>query len=167
MGKLAIKEWGPAAWNFMHAVTFTMPDRPSELQKKEYLDFFLSIPNVLPCPSCRVHLGALYKKMPPNVNSRKECIQWLIDAHNDVNVRTGKPEKNITQVTADFLGSTGNGSSNNNKDKKYGYFWTWAILLVILVIGIVIKLNVIVLTIIATGGVLLCVYISGFPQLSH
>ena len=45
--------WGPAMWRAMHSVTFGYPKNPTDEQKQEYKQFFISFGKVMPCRYCR------------------------------------------------------------------------------------------------------------------
>lgn len=83
--------WGPAGWHFMHTVTMTYPEVPSDQDKERYRIFFESIASVLPCPACRRHYLENLKKLPIRLDSRADLFKWLIDIHNEVNKKNKKP----------------------------------------------------------------------------
>lgn len=85
--------WGPAAWKFMHTVTFNFPDRPTELDKRKTVYFFQALANVLPCEVCQGHFRKELEKNPiaAHLGSRDALSRWLVDLHNEVNKRLGKP----------------------------------------------------------------------------
>lgn len=82
--------WGPAGWTFLHSVTFKYPENPSDLEKQKYYNFFNSLKNVLPCPTCQEHYRDNFEKIPIRLENREELIEWLIDLHNEVNRMNGK-----------------------------------------------------------------------------
>jgi hypothetical protein len=89
---LDVRIWGPEAWNFMHAVTFAYPiHSPSDQEKKNISLFFEHVGNNLPCDKCRHHFGVMLKNSPIDTRNRETVSKWLVDRHNDVNVRLGKP----------------------------------------------------------------------------
>lgn len=92
--------WGPKAWCFLHAVTFSYPDNPSMMERQGIIDFFNSMPYVLPCSKCRAHFGEMLKARPVEANSenRDQLAQWLVDIHNEVNRSTGKPPVAFSDV---------------------------------------------------------------------
>ena len=45
--------WGPSLWHSLHTISFNYPVKPTDKQKKEYLQFFKSLKDVLPCKYCR------------------------------------------------------------------------------------------------------------------
>lgn len=119
MSDIAISKWGPNAWGFLHAISYTMPVLPTEEEKRDYETFFSALPGVLPCPVCRTHLRQHYKTHPPDCSSREKCKTWLINLHNTVNKSLGRP--NFSRVAADrkYLGTgrpelSANGSSSSH-----------------------------------------------------
>lgn len=87
---LITKIWGPPGWTFLHAITAGYPLNPSNENKKDFLEFFTNVGNVLPCRFCRES----YKKFIENgktkltydcLESRNTFVQWFIDIHDAVN----------------------------------------------------------------------------------
>lgn len=95
-----ITTWGPHGWGFFHAVTFAYPQNPDTLTKQQYAQFFDSIGNVLPCGICRQHFADMLKKYPIDLTSRDTLTRWLVDRHNQVNQRLGKPIMSYDQAVA-------------------------------------------------------------------
>ena len=87
------KVWGPGAWLFLHSITLNYPENPTDNDKMFHKNFFLNLQNVLPCPSCAQHYSMNLKKFPidPALESRELLVKWLIDIHNDVNIKNNKP----------------------------------------------------------------------------
>jgi len=86
--------WGKCAWNFLHLVSLSYPENPTEEDKKHYYDFFYSLQYILPCEKCQVNLRNHLKKTPLSdeiLSSRTTLVRWLVDLHNMVNYYTGKP----------------------------------------------------------------------------
>lgn len=92
--------WGPHAWEFLHAVSFSYPQNPTRKDKADILTFFKSLRSVLPCEQCRIHFPKLLDKYPleEHIESRDELTHWLVNAHNDVNRRLGKQEMTYNTV---------------------------------------------------------------------
>jgi len=84
--------WGPPAWIFLHSITMTYPERPGELEKQFYKNFFKNLGNVLPCAKCKEHYNQHLRDLPldQHLNSRRELVEWLITLHNKVNVSLEK-----------------------------------------------------------------------------
>jgi hypothetical protein len=94
------KIWGPGAWTFLHSITMTYPERPGELEKQFYKNFFKNLGNVLPCPKCKEHYNQHLKDLPldDHLSSRREIVEWLISLHNKVNLSLGKTTLDYDQV---------------------------------------------------------------------
>ena len=83
--------WGPPAWTFLHTITFNYPHNPSDQDKQNYFTFFDSLKHVLPCDKCKKHYKDNSRDLKDNLNSRDDLVKWLIDIHNDVNIKNNKP----------------------------------------------------------------------------
>lgn len=84
--------WGPPGWVFLHCVSLTYPRIPTAADKKKYHRFFDSLGDVLPCKLCRAEYKKWTQKNPvaPHLVSRKALSLWLIDLHNNVNLKKNK-----------------------------------------------------------------------------
>jgi hypothetical protein len=87
---LITKIWGGPGWIFNHSVTFGYPIEPSNEQKKEYKEYFISLGNVLPCRYCRES----YKKFITTgetaltnevLTNRESLTKWFYRVHEAVN----------------------------------------------------------------------------------
>jgi len=89
------KYWANRNWYWFHIITFTIPDEfdsnPNKLIKKYYYDLFALMINLIPCNKCLNNFKKYIISHPINLNSKKDIIQWFIDAHNDVNKSLNKP----------------------------------------------------------------------------
>jgi len=92
--------WGPPAWTFLHTVTYNYPENPTEDDKRNFYNFFMSLQHVLPCEKCKEHYKQNIQKYDLNnsLGSRQELVKWLIDLHNDVNRDNGKPVWSYSDV---------------------------------------------------------------------
>mgnify|MGYP000285764461 FL=1 len=84
--------WGPGAWLFLHSITMTYPEKPGEMEKQFYKNFFANLGNVLPCPTCKEHYNQNLADSPieGHLNSRRSLVEWLVEVHNKVNIKNGK-----------------------------------------------------------------------------
>jgi len=94
------KIWGPGTWTLFHCMSATYPKDPSDADKRVYARFFLDMSKVLPCAHCREHSRDFLKKNPiRNVLSNRSSFQlWVIDFHNSVNEKLGKPTVSCGQA---------------------------------------------------------------------
>ena len=85
--------WGPSMWHFMHTMSFNYPVSPTQEQKKDYMDFILSLRNVLPCKYCRMNLTNNLATRPLkmcHMESRDTFSRFVYDLHETVNKMLGK-----------------------------------------------------------------------------
>ena len=87
------KIWGPAAWHFLHTMSFNYPVNPTKEQKIQYRNFVLNLRNVLPCKYCRINLANNLKKKPLqmcHMKSRETFSRYIYELHETVNKMLGK-----------------------------------------------------------------------------
>jgi hypothetical protein len=109
---LSPEVWGREAWHFIHLVALTYPPQPNEEQKKEYLLFFESLGNTLPCQVCAAHYRDKIKNTPPRLENHNELFNWTVDIHNSVNQDNGKKQYTYKQALNEI---------NKNMKKKPVY----------------------------------------------
>ncbi len=85
--------WGPSMWHFLHTMSFNYPVTPTPEQKKDYMDFILSLRNVLPCKYCRMNLTNNLATRPLkmcHMESRETFSRFIYELHETVNKMLGK-----------------------------------------------------------------------------
>ena len=85
--------WGPAAWHFIHTMSFNYPVNPTPKDKKHYKDFVYNLRNILPCKYCRINLTNNLKKKPLlmcHMKSRETFSRYIYELHELVNKMLGK-----------------------------------------------------------------------------
>lgn len=90
--------WGPALWHSLHIMSFNYPVNPSNKQKEDYYNFFISLQNILPCKYCRDNYVKNLEKIPLNssrLKNRETFSKWLFEIHELVNKNLGK-KSNLT-----------------------------------------------------------------------
>jgi FAD-linked sulfhydryl oxidase len=87
--------WGGPTWIFLHCVSFSYPNRPSSIDKKNYKAFFYSLQNVLPCKKCQEHYQEYLKKKPieEHLQSRQKLSKYVIELHNHININYKKQRR--------------------------------------------------------------------------
>lgn len=104
-----VRLWGPHAWEFLHAATFGYPENPTSKEQAKMKCFFECLPWILPCKSCQQHFAQLLVTSPidPHLGSREALTIWLVEAHNMVNTRLGKPTLSYDFVRDKYHGMRG------------------------------------------------------------
>lgn len=80
--------WGPAAWHFLHTVSFNYPIRPSTQDKNSYRHLIQNLKCILPCGKCRKNLLKNFKKLPlttQHMASRDTFSRYVYDLHEVIN----------------------------------------------------------------------------------
>lgn len=99
MPGLALNEWGPGAWNTLHAIAHTSPKTLTPDQIDTYSAFFNTFADLLPCPRCRTHFREFLRARmsPVTLATREAMVELMNDAHNEVNRSKGKRAYSIQQ----------------------------------------------------------------------
>jgi hypothetical protein len=92
---LITKIWGPHFWETLHCVSFGYPLEPTEQNKKDYMDFYISVKNVLPCKYCRDSYEKFIlsedetKITDRDLKNRDSLTKWVYKLHCRVNRKIG------------------------------------------------------------------------------
>jgi Erv1 / Alr family len=85
--------WGPPTWHMLHCISFNYPVSPSDIQKKQYMDYIKSLQNILPCGKCRKNLTKNFRRLPledRHMASRETFSRYIFDLHEVINEMLGK-----------------------------------------------------------------------------
>ena len=127
------KIWGPSTWLFLHTVTFNYPKEPTIIDRNNYHDFFTSLQNVLPCPTCQKHYMMHLSKYPIQLQSRKHLVVWLLKVHNAVNIKNGKEPWTYDELYDKYNSLYSNGSSKFKLPEKWGSYLVVILLMIVIV----------------------------------
>jgi hypothetical protein len=90
---MVVNTWGPAAWHFIHTISFNYPINPTLEDKKHYRDYIYNLRYVLPCKYCRINLTNNLKKKPLllcHMASRSTFSRYIYELHELVNKMLNK-----------------------------------------------------------------------------
>ena len=90
--------WGPHLWYFLHTLTYQFPIQPTWNDKQHMNEFLVSLEHILPCEHCKFHYKNYLLDFPPILDNQTQFIIWMIQLHNFVNQRLGKPQKEYAEV---------------------------------------------------------------------
>lgn len=84
--------WGPHYWFTLFTITMTYPNKPTNICKKKYYDFFSNLPLFLPNEDSSKLFSNLLDKYPvtPYLDSKDSLMRWIHFIHNRVNEKLGK-----------------------------------------------------------------------------
>lgn len=104
-----VGEWGAPGWRFLHCVSFSYGDDPTAEERRRMFAFVVAVGDVLPCKRCRGHyrayVGAHLTRgaFSPALADRDALSRFLVDLHNDVNRRLGRPTVGYEEVRRAYL----------------------------------------------------------------
>jgi len=89
-------ETGKALWRCLHAYAWTFPESATsedQARARAWLEWFSQAVDEASTQSCHCarHWRAICAAHPPNLRGAAEFFAWTVEAHNQVNVRLGKP----------------------------------------------------------------------------
>ena len=81
--------WGPHLWYSIHFIALGFPNDASSIDKKNYKNFYISLPNVIPCEECSKHLINSLNQFPIDnfLLNKDKLFEWTVIIHNEVNKR--------------------------------------------------------------------------------
>ena len=85
-------KWGPPGWEFLHAIAFNYPEKPTDADKRLYKSYFSLTARILPCKYCRESFHKYLRMLPIDefLGSREGVTIWLYMIHNMVNEKLRK-----------------------------------------------------------------------------
>lgn len=111
---LDISVWGPAYWKTLHACTLVWEFdlTPSTQSEREHT--VLALGRCIPCAACRAHFLDMctrgLRKCGTTLHEAAmdpvRLTKWMVDAHNEVNRRSGKAEVSHAHVKTASYGQS-------------------------------------------------------------
>ena len=98
------KLWGPHLWYYLHFSAANYPENPSSEQISSMKDWLCNLHVTIPCTNCSQHYQAYIENNKPYLkdicSNKTKLFNFLVDIHNKVNKRNGKPELSYDQARA-------------------------------------------------------------------
>ena len=84
--------WGPSAWKLFHLVAQNYPQKPTDEDRRNWQEFFISVKNILPCKYCRESFQQFMEELNivDFLFSRRNLQKWMWLMHNKVNAKLRK-----------------------------------------------------------------------------
>lgn len=83
--------WGHLYWFFIHSGSYYYITKKSDEHNLVHIqNFFLDLPNYLPCPGCKQHATMHIMNNYPKFDTFEKVWEYGINFHNQVNRRNGK-----------------------------------------------------------------------------
>ena len=92
---LITKIWGPYFWETLHCASAGYPLEPTDIDKKNYKDFYIAVGKVLPCRFCRESYQQFITEEKDTLindeifESRENLMYWVYKLHERVNLKLG------------------------------------------------------------------------------
>ena len=101
-----IEVWGPGLWEIIHTSSFRYKSiKITPIIKKQYIIFYTSLQELIPCDKCKEHYTDYLQKYPIKnyINSYNKIITWVNNFHNSVNSKIGKKVYSLTDSKKNIL----------------------------------------------------------------
>jgi hypothetical protein len=97
--------WGKSTWQYLHTLTFSYPEQPTESDKIKYFNYFKQLPEFLPCSSCASSFKIYFEYIP--ISEYLDDIHgftfWLYTIHFIVNLKLNKKNMDFYDVIKIYL----------------------------------------------------------------
>ncbi|CAK9436309.1 uncharacterized protein LODBEIA_P08670 [Lodderomyces beijingensis] len=87
-----VGQLGKSSWTLLHSIAATYPEEPTTKQQRDMKSFLSLFAGFYPCWYCGEDFTRFLEKNEPATSSQDQLGKWLCEAHNDVNVKLGKPK---------------------------------------------------------------------------
>jgi hypothetical protein len=116
-----VRFWGPSFWATLDFIAFNYPHDPSSSDKKNVKQFITTLGQLLPCATCQQHFTELLSTfvIDDHLKSRDTLTRWIVDLHNKVNERLGKPKVPFEQVSSKYEQMRGTCEMNQSKKNPF------------------------------------------------
>jgi hypothetical protein len=94
--------WGPPLWWALHVLAEKSPNPLTPSLMTLWSQLMASFVSDLPCQECRQHFQTWYAANPV----RNPIRLYILDLHNNVNLRRGVPVWNEAQLSPAYAGGT-------------------------------------------------------------
>ena len=99
-------EWGNITWYLLHSLAEKIKEETFINSKPLIIQLIKGICRNLPCPDCSQHATHLVNTANlDRINNKNELKSFLLEFHNRVNRKLGKPTWNIGQVNEKYKNS--------------------------------------------------------------
>lgn len=92
--------WGAKLWYVLHMVA-AAADKPSVLNAWKAVPAALRVS--LPCPDCDRHFNNWCDSRSPPTDTAHAVRTWLLDLHNNVNMRNGRPPWTLAELSSYYV----------------------------------------------------------------
>lgn len=96
--------WGKQFWFTIHCIALKYPHKPNDDEKKQAINFFQSLTELLPCKKCKVHYkeNLDLNELKLAVKSKESLFEYTVKLHNKVNLMNNKKELTVDEALREF-----------------------------------------------------------------
>ena len=96
--------WGPSLWNYLHLLSISYPDNPTNEHKINMKKFLKYLGLTLPCDICKGHYFPFMteKRVNKGIESKKDLMELIWSLHNNVNHINNKPIIDFNDFLAQY-----------------------------------------------------------------
>jgi hypothetical protein len=86
--------WGPSLWTYLHLLSISYPDKPTDDDKEEFKNFIKYIGLTLPCDICKNHYFSFMteKRVEIGIKNKQNFMELFWQLHNNVNKLNDKEQ---------------------------------------------------------------------------
>ena len=133
--------WGSTYWVYLHLLSISFPDQPSDHEKINLKKFLKIFPETIPCVKCKTHFIKNLKQydLDKMLKNKKTFMEFIWILHNNVNDLLKKQTVDYNIFLTNYNKAlSGSMSLNpfflNKKIKKYEKIVIFLIAIIVLII---------------------------------
>lgn len=131
------KIWGPHYWFVLHTIALSYPERPTEVSKKKFYDFYQNLPLFLPIEDIGNNFSKFLDKYPvtPYLESRQSLVRWTHFIHNKINAALNMPTLNLEEALSAYYEHYKPKEVKDMQQRRRREMIAFSILVVFVIIG--------------------------------
>jgi hypothetical protein len=98
--------WGPHLWYYLHTSAANYPENPSPEQQHNMKQWLITLSTTIPCTNCSGHYSSYINKhrnkLDDICSDKHKLFDFLVDCHNQVNIRNKKPHVSYEEARKIF-----------------------------------------------------------------
>ena len=135
--------WGPHLWYSIHFIALGFPNDASSIDKKNYKNFYISLPNVIPCEECSKHLINSLNQFPIDnfLLNKDKLFEWTVIIHNEVNKLLNKEIWSVDRAKLFYNNFNINKTTTCKTTNNINNLYIILIIILIIIIGVLLRQN--------------------------
>ena len=132
--------WGPTSWNFLHFITISYPDNPTQNDINNHKIFLKNLSNILPCSICKTHFNKHITEsdLDKALSSKENYMILMWNIHNKVNNLNNRPIMKYNDFLNEYNNIIKYGNFNPIALYKKNKIYYYSLLVVFIIITLLI-----------------------------